>query len=86
LLARAGAGPTVPRPEVNVFGSAGGSYQAGPVAAQGAAGIDARLWRGFRVLAEYKYTFTPTSFDIPNGTARFHVHSHHLVTGLAVHF
>jgi hypothetical protein len=86
LIIRAGAGPTIPRPEVIVFGAAGGGYEAGPVAVQGAGGLEAVVWRGLRALVEYKYTFTPTSFAIPNGRASLHVHSHHLVTGFAVHF
>lgn len=86
LVARVGAGPTIPRPEVIVFGAASGAYEAGPMAAQAAAGVEARLWRGLRALTEYKYTFTPTSFTIPNGRASFDVHSHHVVTGFAVHF
>jgi hypothetical protein len=86
FVARAGAGPTIPRPEVIVFGAAGGAYEAGPIAVQGAAGVEACLWRGVRAIAEYKYTFTPMAFDIPNGRAGLHVHSHHLVTGFAVHF
>lgn len=86
LIVRAGAGPTIPRPEVIVFGAAGGAYQTGPIAAHFAAGVEAKLWRGLHLLAEYKYTFTPTSFAIPNGTASFDVHSHHFVTGVAVHF
>jgi opacity protein-like surface antigen len=86
LVARAGAGPTIPRPEVIVFGAAGGAYEAGPVAFQAAAGVTLRLWRGLAVLTEYKYTFTPTAFTIPNGRASLDVHSHHVVTGFAVHF
>jgi len=86
LVIRAGAGPTIPRPEVVVFEAAGGAYEAGPVAVQAAAGVEVRLWRGLRALTEYKYTFTPTSFTIPNGRASLDVHSHHFVTGFAVHF
>lgn len=86
LVARAGAGPTIPRPEVIVLGTPGGAYEAGPLAAQAAAGVTLRLWRGLAVLTEYKYTFTPTAFTIPNGRASLHVHSHHVVTGFAVHF
>ena len=86
LTVRAGVGPTVPRPEVIIFGEAGGGYEQVPVALQGAAGLEALVWRGLRALAEYKYTFTPTSFGIPNGRASLHVHSHHVVTGCGVHF
>jgi opacity protein-like surface antigen len=86
LAFRAGAGPTIPHPEVIVFGAAGGSYEIGPVAAQAAAGIQTKLWRGLYALTEYKYTFTPASFGIPNGRARLDVHSHHVTGGLAVHF
>jgi lipid A oxidase len=86
LIVRVGAGPTLPRPEVIVFGAAGGAYEMGPVAVQGAAGIETKLWRGLHLLTEYKYTLTPTSFAIPNGTASFDVHSHHFATGLAIHF
>ena len=86
LILRAGAGPTIPRPEVIVFGSSGGSYEAGPVALQAAAGAEVKLWRGVHALTEYKYTFTSTSFGIPNGRATFDVHSQHLATGLAIHF
>jgi hypothetical protein len=86
LIVEAGAGPTIPRPEAIVFGAAAGGYELGPVAVQCAAGLEVKLWRGLHVLTEYKYTFTPTSFTIPNGTASFDVHSHHFVNGLAVHF
>ena len=86
LVTRAGIGPTIPRPEVIVLGAGGGSYQRGPVGLQGAAGVEGRLWRAVRILVEYKYTFTPTSFDVPNGSASLHVHSQHLVAGFAVHF
>ena len=58
----------------------------GPVAVHFAAGVEAKLWRGLHALAEYKYTFTSTSFAIPNGTANFDVHSHYFVTGVTVHF
>jgi len=86
LTGRGGVGPTIPRPEVNILGESGGAYQRGPIAVQGAAGIEARVVRGLRALAEYKYTFTPTSFDIPGGNATFAVHSQHLLTGFAIHF
>jgi hypothetical protein len=86
LILRAGAGPTIPRPEVIVLGAPGGAYEIGPVAVQGAAGVETKLWRGLYLVTEYKYTFTPTTFAIPNGNASFHVHSHHIVTGFALHF
>jgi hypothetical protein len=86
FVGRAGIGMTIPRPEVIVFGVSGGSYQAGQIATQAAAGIQARLWRGLHLTSEYKYTFTPASFEIPNGRASLRVHSHHVATGFAVHF
>ena len=86
LVGRLGAGPTIPHPEVIVRGVGSGSYQSGPVAVQAAAGLEGLVWRGLRALLEYKFTFTPTSFSIPDGKASLHVHSQHLITGLAVYF
>jgi len=86
LLGRGGAGPTVPRPEVTALGAAGGAYEAGPITVQGAIGVEARIAGSFRLISEYKYTFTPTSFDIPSGRAAFHAHSHHGVVGIGYYF
>ena len=86
FVGRAGLGPTVPHPETVVFGEASSGYELGPLATQAAAGVEAKLWRGLHILAEYKYTFTPTAIAIANGEATLNVHSHHAVTGLAVHF
>ena len=83
--ARVGAGPTVPRPEVTVFGQSGGEYQLGPIATQAAGGLQLRLWRGLYALTEYKYTYTPSAFDVPGGRASVRVHSHHWVGGFSVH-
>jgi lipid A oxidase len=87
FVARGGVGPTIPRPSVTtVSGSSSGSYQLGPIATQAAAGVEVRLWRGLHLNTEYKYTFTPASFDTPAGEARLHVHSHHGIAGFTVHF
>jgi lipid A oxidase len=86
FIGRGGLGVTIPRPEVIILGVPGGSYQTGQIATQAAAGIQARLWGGLHLTTEYKYTFTPASFEIPNGRASVHAHSHHVATGFSVHF
>ena len=86
LTAKAGAGVTIPRPETIVLGVPSGEYQLGPAVLQAAGGAEFQLWRWVYVLAEYKYTWTPSRFDLSGGEARMKVHSQHLVSGLALHF
>ena len=86
LLLRAGAGPTIPRPEAIILGVPSGEYQLGPAAFQAAGGAEYHLWRRFYLMGEYKYTYTRTRFDIAEGRAGFPIHSHHVVTGLSFYF
>jgi hypothetical protein len=86
LTGRAGVGFTIPRPEVIFQEVSSGAYELGPVASQLAGGAELRVWRGLRFIGEYKYTFTPTRFTVPDGTARIRVHSSHLVSGIAIYF
>jgi hypothetical protein len=86
LTFRAGAGVTIPRPEVEVLGRAGGSYQLGRPGFQAAPGVEFRLARHLFALAEYKFTYTAQRVDIPGGTARVRAATHHGVVGLGVRF
>ena len=82
----AGAGATMPHPEAAVLGETEQHYQGGRPAIQVAATIETRLWRKLYWSGEYKYTRTRQEVDVPAGTARTLLQSHHLVTGPTVRF
>lgn len=82
---RGGAGFTVPHPESQILGQSFEQYQFGNLAAQGAGGLEFRIWRGLHVPLEYKFTWTRPEVDVANGVARTELQTHHVIFGLAVH-
>jgi hypothetical protein len=83
---RAGAGVTIPHAESEVLGHVDEHYQVGRPVIQLAAGAQLRLWRRLYGLGEYKFTRVHERVDVFSGTAETLLLSHHLVTGVAVHF
>ena len=86
LMARLGAGPTIPHPESRIEGATLQRYEIGSLGVQGAAGAQLRLRGGIYALAEYKFTRTRQSVTVSGGTAGTLLKTHHGVLGLAYHF
>ena len=86
VLARAGAGITVPHHENTVSGLHSEGYQLGRPAMQGGAGAELRLWRGLFGMAQYKFTWTRQRVDVADGSASLTLRSHHAAFGFAWHF
>ncbi len=86
LTARTGVGATLPHAESTIFGVADEHYQVGRLALQVAAGAEFRLWRHLYGMAEYKFTRNRQRVDVVGGTAESLLLSHHVVTGVEVHF
>lgn len=86
LLARAGAGVTVPHHENTVSGIHSEYYQLGRPAIQTGAGGELRLWRGLYGAVQCKFTWTRQRVDVAGGTAKVALRSHHAAFGLAWHF
>jgi hypothetical protein len=82
LVARAGAGPTLPHAETTVMGQAREQYEYGGLGAHGAAGLDIRLHRRLSGVIEYKVTAAKPTIDIVNGTGRTAAVSHQVALGL----
>ena len=85
---RVGFGGTFPHPEIQVNGMLREQYQVGRPVFQAAGGAELRLWRKAYWLAEYKYTYTNQRISFPrlSGSIETLLQSHHLVTGVALHF
>lgn len=86
LVARAGAGPTIPHAESTVEHVNRDQYESGGVGAQVAGGVEATVWRRLLVLAEYKFTWASPEIDVAGGQATIPARSHHVVGGLAYRF
>ena len=82
VTARAGAGPTVPHGESTIHGESLDQYELGALGWQVAAGVDVRLAKGLRALAEYKFTRTRQTVSVAGGTAGTLLCTHHVVFGL----
>jgi hypothetical protein len=83
LVARAGAGPTLPHAETRIGGDVLEQYEYGGMGGHGAVGLDIRLGRRFSVVAEYKLTVAKPRIDVSAGTGRMTALSHHVGMGLA---
>jgi hypothetical protein len=69
-----------------VRGVADEHYQGGSPVLQLSGGVEFGLSRHLYWLAEYKFTHNQQHVSIADGTAATALNSHHLVTGLSVHF
>ena len=84
LVARVGAGPTIPHAESTIDGVDREGYAWGAAALHLAGGVEVRVWRGLGAIAEYKYTRTRQTVDVARGEARGVFSSHHGIVGVAV--
>jgi opacity protein-like surface antigen len=85
VLARIGAGPTLPHAETKIDGVLHEGYELGRLAFQASAGVELRFLGPFAMGAEYKFTRTSQSLAIHQGKARGTFATHHVVFGLAWH-
>ncbi len=87
VSARVGFGGSIPHPESTVLGVSDEHYQGGSPAGQVAAGVELRLLRHLYWMGEYKLTRNRQHVRVAgDGTAAAAFNSHHVVTGVAVHF
>ncbi|MBI4886380.1 MAG: hypothetical protein HY824_04765, partial [Acidobacteria bacterium] len=86
VVARAGAGPTVPHAESTIDEAARNQYESGGIGAQAGGGVEIALWRGVGLLGEYKFTWATPEINVPGGQATIPARSHHVAFGLACRF
>jgi hypothetical protein len=83
IVARAGAGPTVPHAESSVGGVVREQYEfAGPGAGAGG-GVMVALGHGVSAAVEYKFTYAKPEISIADGTGRTRAATHQVMVGLA---
>jgi hypothetical protein len=86
IVARVGAGPTVPHAETTVENVNRDQYEGGGLGVQVAGGFEAMVWKGLAILAEYKFTSATPDLELDGGTITVPARSHHVVGGLAYRF
>lgn len=86
IVARVGAGPTVPHAETTVENVNRDQYESGGLGAQVAGGFEAMVWKRLALLAEYKFTTATPELELDGGTITVPARSHHLVGGFAYRF
>jgi lipid A oxidase len=79
--AGAGIGAVIPHVEAEIGGRRIGEYQWRGPGFQIFGGVSYRLARRWRLFAEYKFTHTTLTVDIPGGDAHTTLNTHHLVLG-----
>ena len=84
--ARAGAGPMVPHPEIEIDGLTEEGYQVAGLGIQVSSGVERKLSRHLLIMADYKFTGGRTRVSVPGGTVRLTGRSHHLAAGVGVVF
>jgi hypothetical protein len=85
LIARAGAGPTIPHAESRIGGAFHEGYELGAAGLHAAGGIEIGIAGGLTAMIEYKLTTTKQSVAIAGGRADGRFTSHHGVFGVAWH-
>lgn len=83
LIARAGAGPTVPHAESAIAGESREQYEYAGMGAHIAAGVDLRLRGKWSAIVEYKLTTAHPEMSIPDGTGSTSALTHQVAIGLA---
>jgi hypothetical protein len=86
LVARVGAGPTVPHAETTVENVNRDQYESGGLGAQVAGGFEATVWKRLAILGEYKFTRATPQLELDGGTITVPTRSHHVIGGLAYRF
>ena len=86
LTARAGLGPTLPHTESRIEGQGQEQYEIGQLVWQASGGAELRVWRGWCLLGEYKFTRTKQRGKVSMGAAESLLRTHHGVFGLGYYF
>jgi hypothetical protein len=86
LVARGGAGPTIPHAESTLRGLDREQYEFGGVGVQVSAGLERRIRRPLFVTVEYKLTDANVTVHPAAGELRTRVLSHHAAFGLTAAF
>ena len=86
IVARVGAGPTIPHAETTVENVNRDQYESGGLGAQVAGGFEAMVWKRLAILGEYKFTAATPQLEVDGGTITVPARSHHVVGGLAYRF
>ncbi len=86
VLARMGGGLTVPYGWTTIDGQTVRRYQVGGAGAQGAIGLDLRMWKPLYLTADYKLTVTPVGIHVAGGHAGTTLVTQHGTIGLRYAF
>ena len=84
FVARAGAGPTIPHGESNVFGVTQEQYEYAGLGMQAAAGVDVKLVGWLSAMSEYKFTFAKPKITLAAGTGQTTTVGHQIAFGLTI--
>lgn len=85
LMARLGAGITIPHAETTILGELKEQYEYAGPGAHAAFGVDVRLKGRLSLLTEYKLTYAkPKITTAHNGTGQTTTLSHHIAVGFAL--
>ena len=85
LVARAGAGTSIPHAESAVGDLSVAQYEWGSLSMQAAGGASLRIVDRLYLTGEYKLTRVAPEVTIVGGSARTSLVTHHVVVGVAVH-
>jgi hypothetical protein len=83
IIARAGAGPTLPHAETSVLGAERAQYEFAGMGAHFAGGLDIRLRTRISALVEYKLTVARPQISIDAGDGQMLAITHQVAVGLA---
>jgi hypothetical protein len=86
VLARAGGGVTVPYAWTTIAGQTVRHYELGGPGAQGAIGVELRLWPPLFLTADYKLTAAPIGINVAGGKASTTLWTQHGTVGLRYAF
>jgi hypothetical protein len=84
LIARAGAGLTIPHGESEIAGARQEQYEIGSIGFHLAIGGELRITRVLSAMTEYKFTTTAESVSVAGGTVDGRFSSHHIAGGIVI--
>jgi hypothetical protein len=85
LMARMGAGASIPHPESTMDGVSSEGYEWGALSVQGSAAAEVRVGGPVYLSGEYKLTRTTQNVTVTYGSARTPLVTHHVAVGISVH-
>jgi hypothetical protein len=86
LVARGGAGVTIPHAESTVLGVARDLYEYAGPGVHAAAGVDWQIHGPLSVVGEYKLTWAKPEISVASGTGRTTALTHHFAFGVGIGF